>query len=112
MSEPPSGVYPPGATVPDGGMPIRAEAAAGTPLCTTGGYRTRKSGGDYRGGTIGASPAYSATAHVADVSVDRKTGVPGEVRGLGHMALTGRTEHVLPLAEIADVIGATGIGRV
>ncbi len=52
-----------------------AEARAGTPLVSVGGFRTRKIGGDYRGGTIGASPAYSATAHVAEVSVDRETGV-------------------------------------
>ena len=54
---------------------ILAEAAAGAPLSTSGGYRTRKVGGDYRGGTIGASPAYSTTAHVAEVSVDEQTGI-------------------------------------
>ncbi len=54
---------------------ILAEAAAGTPLVSAGGYRTRKVGGDYRGGTIGASPAYSATAHVCEVSVDPETGI-------------------------------------
>jgi 4-hydroxybenzoyl-CoA reductase subunit alpha len=51
-----------------------AETAHGT-LGTTGGYRTRKVGGDYRGGTIGASPAYSTTAHVAQVAVDPQTGI-------------------------------------
>jgi 4-hydroxybenzoyl-CoA reductase alpha subunit len=51
-----------------------AEAKTGT-LGTTGGYRTQKLGADYRGGTIGASPAYSATAHVVEVHVDRDTGV-------------------------------------
>jgi 4-hydroxybenzoyl-CoA reductase alpha subunit len=51
-----------------------AETANGT-LGTTGGYRTRKAGGDYRGGTIGASPAYSTTAHVAEVDVDPETGI-------------------------------------
>ncbi len=50
-----------------------AEAHFGT-LGATGGYRTQPRGGDYRGGTIGASPAYSCTAHVADVSVDEETG--------------------------------------
>ncbi|MSP54584.1 MAG: 2Fe-2S iron-sulfur cluster binding domain-containing protein [Myxococcales bacterium] len=54
---------------------ILAEASAGVPLATAGGYRTRKVGGNYRGGTIGASPAYSTTAHVAEVTVDRETGV-------------------------------------
>ena len=52
----------------------RAEAAEGTPLAASGGYRTQKLGGDYRGGTIGASPAYSFTAHVAEVSVDEELG--------------------------------------
>lgn len=61
-------------------LPVRevlqiAEAAEGTPLASAGGYRTRKVGGDYRGGTIGASPAYSTTAHVAEVSVDVETGI-------------------------------------
>lgn len=51
-----------------------AETAEGT-LVTAGGYRTRKVGGDYRGGSIGASPAYSFTAHVAEVSVDERTGL-------------------------------------
>ncbi len=44
-------------------------------LVFAGDYRTTARGGDYRGGTIGASPAYSCTAHVADVSVDRQTGM-------------------------------------
>src|SRR5204863_7759373 len=35
----------------------RAEATEGAPLAAVGGYRTQKLGGDYRGGTIGASPA-------------------------------------------------------
>ena len=52
-----------------------AEAAEGATLAATGGYRTKKLGGDYRGGTIGASPAYSFTAHVAEVTVDEETGI-------------------------------------
>ncbi|MEQ1508425.1 MAG: molybdopterin cofactor-binding domain-containing protein, partial [Myxococcota bacterium] len=64
---------------PDGEVDVAealrlAEAKVGTPLSSAGGYRTRKVGGDYRGGTIGASPAYSATAHVAEVDVDAETG--------------------------------------
>jgi len=51
-----------------------AEVKFGT-LVTRGGFRTMKLGGDYRGGTIGASPAYSTTAHVAEVEVDLATGV-------------------------------------
>ncbi len=51
-----------------------AEAMFGT-LGATGSYRTEKLGGDYRGGTIGASPAYSFTAHVVEVEVDPETGI-------------------------------------
>ena len=59
-------------------MPIReafrvAEARHDT-LGATGSYNTPTLGGDYRGGTIGASPAYSFTAHVVDASVDEETG--------------------------------------
>ncbi len=43
-------------------------------LGATGSYNTPKLGGDYRGGTIGASPAYSFTAHVVEVEVDPETG--------------------------------------
>ncbi len=50
-----------------------AEAQFGA-LCDAGNYITVPRGGDYRGGTIGASPAYSCTAHIADVEVDVKTG--------------------------------------
>ncbi len=67
------------ATDPSRGLPVAevmqlAEAEVGT-LSSTGGYRTRPCGADYRGGTIGASPAYSATAHIAEVTVDEDTGV-------------------------------------
>jgi 4-hydroxybenzoyl-CoA reductase subunit alpha len=59
-------------------MPIReafqvAEARFDT-LGSTGSYNTPTLGGDYRGGSIGASPAYSFTAHVAEVVVDTETG--------------------------------------
>ncbi|HEX5520237.1 MAG TPA: molybdopterin cofactor-binding domain-containing protein, partial [Longimicrobiaceae bacterium] len=51
-----------------------AEAKFGT-LGSTGSYNTPKDvHGEYRGGTIGASPAYSFTAHVAEVEVDPETG--------------------------------------
>jgi CO/xanthine dehydrogenase Mo-binding subunit len=43
-------------------------------LGAVGYYNTPELGGDYRGGTIGASPAYSFTAHVAEVEVDADTG--------------------------------------
>ena len=52
-----------------------AEARYGT-LGATGSYDTPKDvHGEYRGGTIGASPAYSFTAHVAEVEVDVETGI-------------------------------------
>jgi 4-hydroxybenzoyl-CoA reductase alpha subunit len=52
-----------------------AEAEHGL-LSAVGNYDTPKDRhGDYRGGTIGASPAYSFTAHVAEVEVDVETGV-------------------------------------
>jgi 4-hydroxybenzoyl-CoA reductase alpha subunit len=52
-----------------------SEAEHGT-LGAVGHYNTPKQGvhGEYRGGTIGASPAYSFTAHVAEVEVDPGTG--------------------------------------
>jgi CO/xanthine dehydrogenase Mo-binding subunit len=60
------------------GMEVReafhlAEAKYDT-LGATGAYNTPTLGGDYRGGTIGASPAYSFTAHVVEASVDEETG--------------------------------------
>jgi len=52
-----------------------AEAKHG-PLGAVGSYNTPKDvHGAYRGGTIGASPAYSFTAHVAEVDVDPETGI-------------------------------------
>ncbi len=52
-----------------------AEADNGL-LGAVGSYNTPKDRhGDYRGGTIGASPAYSFTAHVAEVEVDPMTGI-------------------------------------
>jgi 4-hydroxybenzoyl-CoA reductase alpha subunit len=63
---------------PTRGVPVTeaiqlAEARFGT-LGAVGYYNTPKLGGDYRGGTIGASPAYSFTAHVAEVTVDARSG--------------------------------------
>ncbi len=52
-----------------------AEADHGL-LGEVGSYNTPKDRhGEYRGGTIGASPAYSFTAHVAEVEVDVETGI-------------------------------------
>ncbi|MEM6570032.1 MAG: molybdopterin cofactor-binding domain-containing protein [Planctomycetota bacterium] len=50
-----------------------AEAKCDT-LGATGSYNTPTLGGDYRGGTIGASPAYSFTAHIVEAHVDEETG--------------------------------------
>jgi len=51
-----------------------AEAKHGL-LGAVGSYNTPKDiHGEYRGGTIGSSPAYSFTAHVAEVEVDSETG--------------------------------------
>lgn len=50
-----------------------AESRHGT-LGATGWYQSPKLGGEYRGGTIGASPAYSFTVHVAEVECDPETG--------------------------------------
>ncbi len=50
-----------------------AEARHGT-LGSVGWYQSPKLGGDYRGGTIGASPAYSFTAHAVEVACDEETG--------------------------------------
>lgn len=66
------------ASDPTRGVPVTeaiqlAEGRFGT-LAAVGHYNTPKLGGDYRGGTIGASPAYSFTAHVAEVEVDPDTG--------------------------------------
>ncbi|MBT8405082.1 MAG: xanthine dehydrogenase family protein molybdopterin-binding subunit [Gemmatimonadetes bacterium] len=65
---------------PERSLPIRhafqiAETRWGT-LGETGSYNTPKDvHGQYRGGTIGASPAYSFTAHIAEVEVDPETGI-------------------------------------
>lgn len=65
----------PGRQVPVAEVMRLAEIAAGRPLISAGGFRTRKLGGRYQGGTIGASPAYSTTAHIAEVTVDPETGI-------------------------------------
>ena len=54
---------------------VLAETEEGM-LSAVGNYNTTSDRhGEYRGGTIGASPAYSFTAHVAEVQVDSETGV-------------------------------------
>ncbi len=65
----------PGTQLPVKEVLVLAESMHGT-LGATGGYKDlSKRGGKYPGGTIGASPAYSTTAHVAEVTVDPETGI-------------------------------------
>jgi len=64
----------PGRTVTTRDALVLAESRFGT-LGLSGEYVTREVGGDYRGGAIGASPAYSTTAHVVEVVVDEATGI-------------------------------------
>lgn len=45
------------------------------PLIASGMYNTPKLGGDYKGATVGTSPAYSFGAMVAEVDVDADTGL-------------------------------------
>jgi len=101
-----------------------AESKFGT-IGATGYYNTPELGGDYRGGTIGASPAYSFTAHVAEVLVDPETGrvevktiwvahdcgkalcptiVEGQMEGSAYM---GAAEAILE----EHVIGADGLHK-
>jgi 4-hydroxybenzoyl-CoA reductase alpha subunit len=77
-----------------------AESRHGT-LGSVGWYQSPKLGGDYRGGTIGASPAYSFTAHAAEVDCDPETGVVKVVklwvahdcgRALSPVAVEGQME--------------------
>lgn len=63
----------PGRTMPAAEAFRLAEARFDT-LGSTGSYSPPPLGGAYRGGTIGASPAYSFSAHVVEASVDVETG--------------------------------------
>ena len=84
--------------------------------------------GDYRGGTIGASPAYSFTTHIAEVDVDEETGVinvkkiwvahdcgralstrivEGQMEGSTYM---GMGEAIMELHDVAPELGGLHIG--
>lgn len=98
-------------------------------LAAAGSYNTPKDRhGDYRGGTIGASPAYSMTAHVAEVEVDEETGevfvrkiwcahdcgraisrglVEGQIEGSTYM---GAAEAVLEVHAVDPAHGGVHIG--
>ena len=67
-------LHDPSRTVPIAKAYQWAETDTGL-LSESGSYNTPKDRhGEYRGGSIGASPAYSFTAHVAEVDVDAETG--------------------------------------
>jgi 4-hydroxybenzoyl-CoA reductase alpha subunit len=98
---------------PEVSMPIeeafqRAEVALGT-LGSVGSYRTIREGlhGDYRGATIGASPAYSYTAHVAEVEVDPET---GQVRVVAIWAAHDCGRALVPLAVEGQIEGSVYMG--
>ena len=76
-------------------------------LGATGSYNTPTLGGDYRGGTIGASPAYSFTAHVAEVAVDEETGRV-EVKRIWCAHDCGRA--INPLLVAGQIEGSTYMG--
>ncbi len=114
----------PAATLPIAEAFGLAEARFGT-LGAVGSYDTPKEDvhGDYRGATIGASPAYSFSAHVAEVVVDEETGevtlvkvwaahdcgkalspllVEGQIEGsvaMGAAEALLEHHHVMPMAE-------------
>ena len=76
-------------------------------LVAAGSYNTPERGGDYRGGTIGASPAYSFTAHVAQVEVDTETGeITVERMWIAHDC--GRA--ISPVAVEGQIEGSTYMG--
>jgi CO/xanthine dehydrogenase Mo-binding subunit len=84
-----------------------AEAKFGA-LGALGSYNTPKDvHGAYRGGTIGASPAYSFTAHVAQVSVDVETGFVN-VEGMWIAHDCGRALN--PVLVEAQIEGSTYMG--
>lgn len=73
------------------------------PLIGTGSYTPPKLGGDFKGAAVGTSPAYSATAQVAEVEVDEET---GEVKVLDFYDVHDSGTVVNPLLFHAQVHGA------
>ncbi|MDR3569583.1 MAG: molybdopterin-dependent oxidoreductase [Syntrophobacteraceae bacterium] len=89
-----------------------AEAAAlaeakGGMVCGSGGYTPPKLAGKYRGGGVGPSPAYSFSAYVAEVDVDRETGV---VKVLSLVAAHDLGRALNPPAAEGQVQGAAVMG--
>ncbi|MFT7521679.1 MAG: 4-hydroxybenzoyl-CoA reductase subunit alpha [Kiritimatiellia bacterium] len=84
-----------------------AEAKFGT-LGSTGGFVTLDVGDkSYRGGTIGASPAYSTTAHVVEVEVDPDT---GKVTVLNVWAAHDCGKAINPVAVEGQIEGSVYMG--
>ncbi|MFT4625572.1 MAG: 4-hydroxybenzoyl-CoA reductase subunit alpha [Myxococcota bacterium] len=87
---------------------VLAEVAGGA-LSGAGAYDTPKEAlhGDYRGATIGATPAFSTTAHVAEVSVDVDT---GEVKVLGLWCAHDCGKAINPQLVEGQIEGSTYMG--
>jgi CO/xanthine dehydrogenase Mo-binding subunit len=85
-----------------------AENALGT-LGSVGSYQSPRTGihGDYRGATIGASPAYSYTAHVAEVEVDAES---GEVQLVQVWAAHDCGKALSPLSVEGQIEGSVWMG--
>lgn len=85
-----------------------AEARFGT-MGSVGSYQSPREGvhAEYRGATIGASPAYSYTAHVAEVEVDRST---GDVRLIQIWAAHDCGRALSPLLVEGQIQGAVWMG--
>ncbi|MEW6277108.1 MAG: molybdopterin-dependent oxidoreductase [Candidatus Eremiobacterota bacterium] len=98
---------------PETFMPIQdafilAETALGT-LGSVGSYQSPREGvhADYRGATIGASPAYSYTAHVVEVEVDPET---GDVRLLNVWAAHDCGRAISPVQVEGQIEGSVYMG--
>lgn len=85
-----------------------AEAALGS-LAAVGSYDTPRQGvhGDYRGGTIGASPVYSYTAHVVEAKVDRAT---GDVSVVQVWAAHDCGKAIAPVQVQGQIVGSVAMG--
>ncbi len=98
---------------PASAMPIAeafqlAESRFGT-LGSVGHYNTPREDvhADYRGASIGASPVYSYTAHIAEVAVDRET---GEVRVVKIWAAHDCGKAINPMLVEGQIEGSVYMG--
>ena len=78
-------------------------------LAAIGSYDTPRQGvhGDYRGGTIGASPVYSYTAHVVEARVDRAT---GDVEVVQVWAAHDCGKAISPVQVQGQIVGSVAMG--